>query len=220
MTAASPQALVIAALARHLPADTRRELRQMLANSIAAPTPAEFREARLGLLLELLDSVGVAHATGESYEALRADRRAATAESWPSRSQLSRAYGNWMRALEAASKLIGEAGPGAPGDHANRSAPRLYTRRDLLTAIERCRLVIGTWPSRSTYARWTSLAIRNARRHGRTDPAIPSVSAIIKRFGTWTRAVELAAGPGQARNGDPRNSDDGRESSRTCKSAG
>ena len=102
-----------------------------------------------------------------------------------------------MRALEAASKLIGEAGPGAPGDHGPTSAPHLYTRRDLLTAIERCRLVIGTWPPRSTYTRWTSLAIRNARHHGRTDPAIPSARAIIKRFGTWTR-VELAAAPPHA----------------------
>ncbi|MGI8801037.1 MAG: hypothetical protein ACR2KV_02530 [Solirubrobacteraceae bacterium] len=173
----------------------------MLANSIAAPTPAELREARLGLLLELVDSVGIERASADTYDALRA-ARSASGVSWPSRSQLSRAYGGWIRALEAATKLIHQAGPGSPGDSRRSSARRYSSRADLLVSVEQCRLVIGTWPSRSTYTRWASLAVRTARRHGRTDPAIPSARAIIKRFGTWTRAVELAAAAGQAHDSD------------------
>jgi hypothetical protein len=173
------------------------QLRQMLANSIAAPTPAELREARLGLLTELI-AQGDSETNSDKYEAVRA-ARAARGEQWPSRSQLTRAYGTWLHALRAATTLASEPlGAGAPSDLRRSRVSRRYTRNDLIVAIQRCRLALGEWPTASAYGHWRRLALRAARRHGPANAAIPSTCVIAKRFGTWSRALALAEAAGAA----------------------
>jgi hypothetical protein len=191
LRATDATAQTIIALVPHLPEPTRSQLRRMLANSIAAPTPAELREARLGLLSELI-AQGHADTNSDSYEEVRA-ARAAGGELWPSRSQLTRAYGTWLHALDAATTLASEPlGAGAPSDRGRNRVSRRYTRNDLIVAIQRCRLALDEWPTASTYGHWRRVALRAARQHGAANAAIPSTPVVTKRFGTWTRALAIA----------------------------
>jgi hypothetical protein len=191
VTARSETVQTIVALVPYLPDPTRIQLRKMLANSIAAPTAAELREARLGLLIELVTGGDSQDANTDSYEALRA-KRAAAGQTWPSRSQLSRAYGTWLRALDAATTLAGEATGGAPSHCGRPRVRHRYSRRDLVLALQRSHIALGMWPSPREYQRWRSLAVRAARNHGRAAAAIPSHPVIARRFGTWSRALALA----------------------------
>jgi hypothetical protein len=194
LTATDTTAQTIIALLPHLPGPTRGQLRQMLANSIAAPTPAELREARLGLLTELI-AHGDSERNSDQYEALRAVR-AANGEQWPSRSQLTRAYGTWLQALDAATTLATEPlGAGAPSDRGRNRVSRRYTRGDLIVAIQRCRLALDEWPTANAYGHWRRIAMRAGRKHGPANEAIPSTGAVTRRFGTWARAIALAQAP-------------------------
>jgi hypothetical protein len=191
LTATDATAQTNIALVPHLPEPTRSQLRQMLANSIAAPTTAELREARLGLLTELI-AQGHGDTNSDMYEAVRATR-AAAGEHWPSRSQLTRAYGTWLHALDAATTLASDLLPaGAPSDRGRSRVSRRYTRSDLIVAIQRCRLALEEWPTASTYGHWRRVTLRATRQHGTVDAAIPATGVITKRFGTWSRAIAIA----------------------------
>jgi len=114
---------------------------------------------------------------------------------WPSRSQLSRAYGSWLHAVDAATTLAGEPlAAGAPSERGRSRVAHRYIRSDLILAIQRCRLALGEWPTSRAYGHWRRLTLRASRQHGHAD-AIPSVDAITRRFGTWTRATQLASAP-------------------------
>ena len=99
---------------------TLRELRALIAYSLAAPSSAELREQRLGLLVQIVARDPARIPLGEEYETERG-RRAPCGEEWPSRSQLSRAYGSWLHAVSAAMELIVHAP--TPQPPATRRAP-------------------------------------------------------------------------------------------------
>ncbi len=191
MTAVSETARVIARLVPRLPEATQRDLRVMLSHSIASPSLAELREARIGLLVEMVMESDDLEAVSDRYEQLRVERRAA-GEEWPSRSQLSRAYGGWLPALDAALKLSTTVAPGAPSHKARERAKRSYTRPEVIHAIQRCARTTGTTPTMTLYAQWARLAKRAAHQQGKAEPPIPSLHSIARAYGTWSRALEVA----------------------------
>ena len=107
-----------------------RELRSLIAYSLAAPSPAELREQRLGLLAQMVACAPARIPLGDKYEAER-DRRALDGEEWPSRSQLSRAYGSWPLAVNAAMETRPAACSYAPTELSRppHRRPALYTPR-------------------------------------------------------------------------------------------
>ena len=169
-----------------------RELRSLIAYSLAAPSPAELREQRLGLLAQMVACAPARIPLGDKYEAER-DRRALDGEEWPSRSQLSRAYGSWLRAVNAAMELDRpRAHTPQPSFHARPIAGPPYTRRDALLAITRCQQEIGAWPTQSDYLQWRRILRRTGRLHGPGEPRLPDAKTLRRLFGGWTQARNAA----------------------------
>lgn len=108
---------------------TLKELRSLVAYSLAAPSSSELREQRLGLLVSIVAAAPTRIPLGDEYESERASR-AERGEVWPSRIQLSRAYGSWLLAVSAAMELDRPRGhippPSYPGTASIRPTP--YTR--------------------------------------------------------------------------------------------
>lgn len=189
MSITAPQAQMIAALVHALPEKTCADLHRLLAYSLAAPTPSELREARLGLLMELIRGLGGRVPRVSDYDRLRT-RRARLAESWPSHSQLIRAYGNWLSAVGAALKLD----QGLPGvSYRAPRPPRRYTNEALLNAIDLCALSTGGLPTESDYRDWARLTKEAEHRYGCGRVAVPGSVAIRRRFGTWSSAIRAAS---------------------------
>jgi hypothetical protein len=93
---ATEVAQVLARLAPYLPDQTERDLRALLAHRNATGAPADTRQQRLGLLVEMM-----ATSTGEipstaAYGAIR-EENAKDGEKWPSHTTLIRAYGHWLK---------------------------------------------------------------------------------------------------------------------------
>ena len=191
MTEASETARAFAAIAPSLPEATRRELRRQLAHSLAAPSPQELRAGRLGLAVLLVEQGGGELPTSADYDAARRDPRYAE-DDWPSRAQLTDAYGDWLSVLRVALALTRTPRPGGLSYERARTGKGGYTRQDVTNAIQRARREIGAWPNSTTYPEWARLAGRAARQHGQAEPRIPSMSAIASRFGNWTAALEHA----------------------------
>ncbi len=182
----------LAKLIGALSAEAALQLEGLLANSIGSPSSAEIREARLGLLIELV-SVGTGEVPGvDQYNGER-DQRSARGEHWPSASALSKAYFGWQQAVRAAMRLhfIGTRARVA-SSHTHAPASGEYTRPEVTNAIRRFRDRHGTWPSYSEYGQWGADARRLARRGGHPDPRIPEHVVIRKLFGEWDRALAVA----------------------------
>lgn len=171
---------------------TLRELRILIAYSLAAPSPAELREQRLGLLVQMVANAPGWIPRGEDYEAELA-KRVSEGEEWPSRSQLSRAYGSWLLAVSAAMELHDPCGHIPPPSYQARPvAGRAHTRRAAILAITRCRDEIGAWPTQSDYLQWRRILRRTGRLYGPGEPRLPDAKALRRMFGSWTRARDAA----------------------------
>jgi hypothetical protein len=165
-----------------------RELRALIAYSLAAPSPAELREQRLGLLVQIVVRAPARIPLGEEYEAERA-QRATSGEEWPSRSQLSRAYGSWLRAVSAAMELDHpRSRTPPPSYHARPVAGPPYTRRDALLAVTRCMKEIGAWPTQSDYLQWRRILRHTGRLHGPGEPRLPDAKTLRRLYGSWSQA--------------------------------
>lgn len=171
---------------------TLRELRALIAYSLAAPSPAELREQRLGLLLQIVSRSPARIPLGEEYEAERG-LRVACGEEWPSRSQLSRAYGSWLHAVSAAMELERPRGhTPTPSYQARPAAGRRHTRRDAILAIVRCQEEIGAWPTQSDYLQWRRILRHTGRLYGPGEPRLPDVKAMRRMFGSWAHVRNAA----------------------------
>lgn len=166
-----------------LPAQTRRDLRRLLAHDLAAPRPERERAASLELLCELLDSGGGEVPTVEVYKAAR-HRRLPQA---PAASTLSRRYGGWLRAVRAAAWLAA-GGSGPPPAVPVRETQRPYDRSEALGAVSRCALTVGRQPSAGEYEEWARLSRRVARRSGEPSRT-PGLSVLTRLFGSFDCAV-------------------------------
>ena len=136
---ASEAAQIIAALVPAFPESTAESLRRLLAHSIAAPSAAERRELRLGLLLDLTaDNRGVVPSVVEYREA-RA-RRKERGEDWPSDSTLIRGYGHWIAVVKAATRLSFEGSRArVPNSYRHSKRHSSYTRQEIIRALDECR---------------------------------------------------------------------------------
>lgn len=183
----------IAALACALPENTARDLYRLLSHSVAAPTPAEIREARLGLMLDL-----VAEGTGEfigveRYEGARAER-AADGEIWPAHATLCGVFGSWTDVVSLAMRLAHDGtSSGVPHTkrHLKDHAPP-YLRDDVLDALTRCASDLGGWPGEWEYYEWARVSRMLARDAGKSTRRFPGRGPICRLFGDFGRAVNVA----------------------------
>lgn len=171
---------------------TLKELRSLVAYSLAAPSSSELREQRLGLLVSIVAAAPTRIPLGEEYESERASRKE-RGEAWPSRSQLSRAYGSWLLAVSAAMELDRPRGHIPPPSYQARPASgRRHTREDAIRAIARCHDEIGAWPTQSDYLQWRRVLRHTGRLYGPGEPRLPDIKVLRRLFGSWTRARDVA----------------------------
>jgi hypothetical protein len=171
---------------------TLRELRSLVAYSLAAPSSSELREQRLGLLVEMVAAAPAHIPLSDEYDTQRHERLAA-GQTWPSRSQLSRAYGSWLRAVAAAIELEQpQRTAPAPSYQARPVAGHPYTREDAVRAIARCCEEIGHWPNQSDYLQWRRILRHMGRLYGPGEPRLPDPKALRRLYGNWLHASEAA----------------------------
>lgn len=188
----APSAIVdVVRLVPALSHRTLKDLERLLAARLAEPTPAQRREARIGLLMELIEDTGEVPGAAH-YDAARRKRQS-VGEIWPSRATLNTIYGDWFTTCDAAMRLVFEGGPPycREGQHGARFAAA-YTRGEIVAAITRFRSDYGAWPTSTQWVMWSQNLRRLARRGGHPDPRIPSMKPIRRRFGTYQRAVDVA----------------------------
>lgn len=194
---ATEAAQLIAQIVPNLPLETARELARLLGHEIAAPSRARLREARLGLLTELMSLRSDPRPPSEEeYNALR-DQRAEIGQNWPTSRTLRNAYGHWLKAVRAATNhLRGYNEDGkritVPSSNAHRGRHKSYTRQDILDDIKRARLAIGDWPSEWEYEEFNRITRLLAKRQGKTKPRIAGLKQIRNEFGDYARAREAA----------------------------
>lgn len=174
------------------PKEAVEDLAQLLINFDGIPDPGRKRENQLGLLIELLWRDPAATLTSRRYAAEQ-KHRAAAGQKWPSVRQLCEAYGEWMRAVEVARRILSDNRRGA-ADHARHypAKSKNYTRGDVLREIRRARDYFGRMPEYHEYKRLRDLEYERMRATGAGLREIPSIRTIEKHCGTWDRAVELA----------------------------
>ncbi|MTD45596.1 hypothetical protein GKE82_24520 [Conexibacter sp. W3-3-2] len=182
----------IAAIAPHLPTRTQHDLLRMLEYSIAAPRRQEWREARLGLLCELVLAMHGEVPNADDYKRLRQERLN-QGEVWPAQSSLSENFGGWIRAVRTAFQLAYPDPRRNSTGHRNPDyESKAYTREELVDALRAARRDLHHWPSRIEYEEWRRLSRELARNLGRGRTRVPSIGTIERNFGTYPRAVQQA----------------------------
>lgn len=189
--APSDVARAYARLAPALPQATARDLLTLLNATIADPGQHTDRESRLGLLVRILERQTELPDT-DTYDQARRKRE----DGWPSASQLSRYYGGWLGALDAAAALSDpSAGRRAPADraHADLVNTHAYSRAQLASALIRCRQTLGFWPGTQDYSQYRRVHLRAARLHVSTDERLPNSRTLRRHFGSWDAAISYAS---------------------------
>lgn len=183
----SEVAQAIGAIAKVLPAATRKQLAAMLAHDIAAPSAPEIRGRRLGLVCELVgeagDSLGI-----HDYGALRAQR---PDEDWPAASTLIEHFGSWPAVLELAIRLQfeGHRPPVRASHRECLETPRPYSREEAMNAIEKAGVVTGRSPALAEYVEVRRVLRNHARRTGNAPPRMPDQAVIARLFGSYREAL-------------------------------
>lgn len=180
----------LASIATSLPERTRDELVRLLGHSVALPSQAEIREARLGLLVELVTEGEIPKVTSYIDERTR---RQASGEAWPSHTDLCTHFGSWTGAARAALDLYFD-NPRWKVKSSNRrvwkSVP--YSRREIEEAVRRSSGTVGRAITQWEYVELRRLERRVAATCGLPDPRLPSLTVIRRAFGSWERAALLA----------------------------
>lgn len=189
-----------------------RDLLRLLGNSLATKTPAERRQRRLGLLIELISEGGEFIPTTRYEQARR--QRAAEGADWPSAANLSRSYGHWLVAVKAANRFWFDGGrQRVPDSHAHaRGTQPSYEPRKITAALRGAKADLelpgDLWPTQWEYEEWAQIKRRLARRSGTDGSAkgggegavgrgsvgkrYPGLKQIRKAFGTFDEAVRAA----------------------------
>lgn len=195
---ATEKAQTIASLVcdrRAFPDEAARQLEQLLGHSLAVPSAAERREARLGLLMDIVSQGEGEFVTSEAYERERSNR-AACGESWPAASSLSRAYGHWLSAVHAACRFwVGGGKSRVPSDHRHTGVSRTYKPMEIRSALFRAQADLGLasddWPTEWEYEEWAKIKRRLAQSSG-NECRIPGRQQIRSAHGSYAAAVEAA----------------------------
>ena len=196
---ASEVAWTLASLVPELPDSTATDLKRLLARSLSSPTSGERRQARLGLLIDLVrQSQGEVPAVVD-YEAAR-QGRARRGETWPTHSTLVRAYGgHWLAAVRAAMRLAFDGLKGRVSDREQRHTHvPSYTADEVVEAILACWHDLGLrpdgpGPSFPEYLEWISIRRTVSRMAGKSPPRLPSRDPIDRLFGSWQTARQRAS---------------------------
>ena len=177
----------LAAIATAFPVKTRTELIRLLSHSVAAPTPQEVRQARLGLLAEMVKTGWMPGVN--DYEAERKNRLNKQ-EEWPGSSSLVDYYGTWASAVEAAFDIAFSITPKRSKARERQAWPNvIYSRPDVLEALERCSEKVG-----QPITQWQYMELRRVERKlaielGLPDPRLPQLNVIKRNFGGWDQAI-------------------------------
>jgi hypothetical protein len=191
---ASELAQGLAQILRPFPRQAIEDLERLLANDLGAPTSAELREARLGLLVEMISTADGEIPRTRDYDDLRRSRLETKGERWPSASTLVESYGSFLAAVKAAMRLHHDGSAArVPHTHRHARAYRRYTRDEVIAALRSFHDQFGSWPrSELEYLTWGE-TVRRARRYGgQPDPRIPTAKPIRKLFGDFQRALAVA----------------------------
>ncbi len=195
-----------------VPDEARRDLLRLLSHSLAAETPAQRRQRRLGLLIELISEGGEFISTTR-YEKQRKEC-AAQDQDWPSAANLVRSYGHWLVAVKAANRFWFEGGRQRVPDsynHARGTQPS-YEPKRIAAALREAKvdleLPADLWPTQWEYEEWAMIKRRLARRSGADGSSktggegavargtvgkrYPGLKQIRKAFGTYDEAVRAA----------------------------
>lgn len=192
-TYASEYAVLLAESVAALPETSARELRDLLCDFLAQGHTARRREARLGLLIELLEfGERASPVTQSEYEAARAER-AGRGEDWPPATVISTPFGGWDQACLVALRLS-RLGTGArqSADHSHGKFKGPCTHLQIADALIKCRMELGFWPYASLYFDWAGHCRRLARANGLPDPNLPGRPQFKKLVGDFERGLELA----------------------------
>lgn len=183
----------LAMVARSLSPDAAADVERLLAHAVGLPKPAVLREARLGLLIEMVSDGSGLVPSVRDYLAAREQRRQ-RGEQWPAPSSLIAAYGSFLTAVKAAMKLatLGTPARVAPSHHHSREPSKAFTRTEAAAALRAFHDKHGYWPRSQEWGDWSALSRRLARQHGRPDPRLPNLTALRRLFGTFERAIVVA----------------------------
>jgi len=177
------------------PEEAARELERLLRHSLAAPGAAVLREARIGLLVDIVSQGVGEFVTEEAYELERSTRKA-RGEDWPAASTLARAYGDWLTAVRAACRYWFEGGSArVAADHSHARPSQSYKPAEIRSALLRAQVDLGLapdeWPTEWEYHEWAQISRRLARLSG-NGCRIPGAKQIRKAYGSYATAVEAA----------------------------
>lgn len=195
----SGSAQFVVALARRtgpggygLPEVTRRALYELLSHSVGAPTPAELRERRLGLLWELVDAGAGRWPSADDYAAAQHEREA-RGQRWPTLDELKTGWGDFEKACRQAWRLweVGTQARVANGTEHARLDQAVLQRRDVIEALHDFRAERRFWPSQWEYEEWARYERRTMRLTGSDRPR-PGLERIRDLFTSWDRALEIA----------------------------
>lgn len=183
------------------------DLLALLELSLAEPSAAERRHAKLGLIVRLIVSTGALPGP-VAYDRAHAEA-AARGEQWPDRSSLRRAYGTYEKAEEAAARFLylGSASrvPDSYRHATNRPGNHAYEGNDVAgtNGAQRPRAILdaviafrdaheGQWPiDEWEFLKWAAGERRRARRNGQPPPPLPSQKPLL-RLGPFRETVALA----------------------------
>src|SRR6201999_2682449 len=123
-----------------VPVAAKRDLLRLLGHSLATATPADRRQQRLGLLIELISEGGEFVPTTR-YEQVRKER-SAQGHDWPSSANLSRSYGHWLIAVTAANRFwFGGGRERVSDNHAHaRGTQAGYQPKDIVAALREAKV--------------------------------------------------------------------------------
>jgi hypothetical protein len=190
---ASELAWGLAGLVPNLSEQAAVDLNRLLGRTLTLPPASELREARLGLLIDLVTDQPGQIPSVDDYSAARA-RRLAEGETWPAHTSLIRAYGShWLAAVTAAMKVaFAQSKSKISADNHHRTFKKPYTREECRNAVRDCAETLGTTPTLMEYTDWTILRRRSARAAGQPEPRLPSREALIQRWGSWKNLIRAA----------------------------
>jgi len=168
------------------------QLEAMLRDSLTSPRASERRHEVLGLMGRLVRAgEGVIPRVADYQQAYIEARQ--VGEDWPSHSQLIRRYGgSWLAAVEASMRLeLVGTGARVKSSYAHAHVGD-YTPQEVGDAIQRCKAVLGTWPTEPEFERFCVVERTLAAMHGKPSPRAPSTKAWLKACGSWDAACEVA----------------------------
>lgn len=188
----NPAAYLLARNVKHWDAEPAEHLYEALSHVLASPDPVAVREANLGLVIALISEGTGEFPLIESYERLRAQRRA-QGEIWPASSSLIGVYFGWLYVVRAAMEIGLGAARVAHDPKSQQVRSLTYSRPEINEAIRACRREIGFWPWQWEYEEWAYLSRQLIRASGR-QPRVPGLTQIRHRYAHFDDAVESVRG--------------------------